>query len=69
MKTLNQLFGIFGVEEAAELLSLVDLMEEKFRFASKLLVSKRRQLMQTMLESVEVGRAVFIKLHKPRLIL
>jgi hypothetical protein len=66
---LNQLFRFFDIEKAAKLLSLVNLMEEKFRFTSKLFVSKRRQLTQTMFEGVEVGRAVFVKLHKPRLFL
>jgi hypothetical protein len=66
---LNQLFRFFDIEKAPKLFSLVDLMEEEFRFTRKLIVSKRRQLTQTMLEGVEVGRAVFVKLHKPRLFL
>jgi hypothetical protein len=66
VKAFDQLLRIFGVEEAAKLFSLVDLMKEKFGLASKLLVSKRRELTQTMLKCVEVWCAVFIKLHKPR---
>jgi hypothetical protein len=69
LKTFNKLFGIFGVEEAAKLFSLIDLMEEKFRLAGKLLVSKRRQLAQVVLKSVEIRHTILIKLHKPRLIL
>jgi hypothetical protein len=69
VETFNQLLRILGVEKAAKLFSLVDLMEEEFRFASKLLVSKRRELAQAVLKSVEIRRAVLVKLHKPRLIL
>jgi hypothetical protein len=44
-------------------------MEEEFRLTGKLLVSKRRQLAQAVLKSVEIRRAILIKLHKPRLVL
>jgi hypothetical protein len=60
---------MFGVKKAAELFGLIDLMEEEFRLASKFFVSKRRQLAQAVLKSVEIRRAILIKLYKPRLIL
>jgi hypothetical protein len=69
METFNQLLRILGVEETTKLFGLVNLLKEEFRLACKFLVCKGRQLMQTMFESMEIRRAVFIKLHKPRLIL
>jgi hypothetical protein len=40
-------------------------LEEKFRLASELLVSKRREPVQTMLKCVEVRCTIFVKFHKP----
>jgi hypothetical protein len=66
VKAFDQLLRIFGVEEAAKLFSLVDLMKEKFGLASKLLVSKRRELTQAVLESIKIRRTIFVEFHKPR---